>query len=100
MRRALLLLAASAALAGDAPRPEEALAAWLESEGVKGAELAIKDREILRASRPFFRDKEPFLLKEVREALDAPLAVARESSGRWHLVRQPLTCEEQCLLVW
>jgi hypothetical protein len=85
LRRLCLALLPLAAAAGDEPPPEEALSRWLEAEGVKGDDLVIRDRELLRAheaSRAFFRDPEPFLLPAVRDALDRPLGVA----PRWRAV--------------
>ncbi len=79
MRRvALLALGLALPCLGEkpAPSPRALLGELLRQLDMKEADLAVRDREILRADERFrqhFPEEEPHLLRTVRDALDRPL---------------------------
>jgi hypothetical protein len=76
----LLLALCTAGTAQETARPTDVIEALLKADGLGPADLAIQDRQLLRAresSREFFPESEPHLLPAVRRALDRPTDVAR-----------------------
>jgi hypothetical protein len=75
----LLLVLCTAGQAQEGLGPNDVIEALLREDGLGTADLAIRDRQLLRTregSRPFFPEKEPHLLPAVRRALDRPTDVA------------------------